>query len=438
MFWIGTTVVLMFALQAPFASAACNRALSANRLFLYGICAMLFFNALGLAIYTRELSSNTIVFYCACTIAFCIGSLFVVNQKNSSGVADKTNSQVEVLFVKICFILALVYIALTVPQITRVLNSSIQDLRKEHWNTAYDEKGALGIVYALARAGAGYFMINMPLFTRDKNRLSLALGLASAVFIFVETAAAGGRYVFIFFALATLINHYALKKPTAKVGLNIGYSLFIIAGAYFSLAVFPLLRNVYLASEPMPYFSYVDDVTPAPWILQLSSGTLRTVVPYKLQFYLENMRSQSGMMLGSYNIKYLSFLPQIFGIDARSFTEMREYISDLSSVAGYGGNPWSTGFRDLYLDFGKVGSVLASFCLGFYLTKWSAKLYTSESSIERTIGALASCSGLVFSFLSPFVVPPVLNLLLLLLVVSLASRLLKRQSQTIQEIMQVS
>jgi hypothetical protein len=435
MVWIGITVIVMMLMQMPFGGFACNRQLGANRLFIYGILIMVVMNSLGLAIYTRELKSSTIIFYCACVIAFCCGALLVgrisFDQQNKSNQI----SNVEYLVLRVCFVLAVTYIALTLPQVSKVLTSSISDLRKEHWDSAYDEKGGFGVIYALARAGAGFYMICIPQFFKEKRTLSVIIGLFSAALIFVETAAAGGRYVFLFFSLATAINYYAQRNQASQTRLKFAYIIMGFVVLYFVLAVFPLIRNPYLASEPMPYFAYVDDVVPAPWILQLSSGTLRnhligfsftttylTVTPYKLQFYIENMRAQHGLMLGSYNIKYLSFMPRIFGIDTPDFVKMREYISDISYVAGYSGNPWSTGFRDLYLDFGKVGSVFASLFLGYFLTKWSSFVYNSTNTIERSIGAIASCSGLVFSFLSPFVVPPVLNLLLLLLVFAVLAR----------------
>ena len=112
------------------------------------------------------------------------------------------------------------------------------------------------------------------------------------------------------------------------------------------------------------------------------------------------MQGSLNMFWGQYNFQYLtSFVMRYtgFGNEWKFFWVIRDSVWEPLRFLGYGTNVWATVLRDLAIDFGWAGTLLATFFLGFS-TKWLALRAITGRFPMLTVAYSFAAVFLVFSF----------------------------------------
>lgn len=108
--------------------------------------------------------------------------------------------------------------------------------------------------------------------------------------------------------------------------------------------------------------------------------------------------------------------------------QIRADLAEISEQRGYSGNPWATGVRDLNLDFGIWGTVLAMFLIGA-AWQWLYEKSVSSRMIEWRIAcALAAPVSFFLAFFSPFPIGVFSNTIAIALLWAVFARSLPRKT----------
>jgi len=427
--WLIATLLLVLAVQRlVFRNARCNQLFSANTLGFITFAVMIVSYVSGVVVFRRQMDAGVTTYLCLSVIAYGAGALLAGSNR-----PVREAPQNESLPFMGLIAVAMLYVALSVPDALRVGSASLQQLRAEHWAEFGEETGPLGVIRAIGRVAAVVLVVNLPILLVRRNWIYAAFAVAATGGLFAESAASGGRFVFAFFIVAAVVNAFTFAKLAGFRPPVLRIAAIAVPVAIYAVVVFPQQRNPRLTTNPAPYFMAVDDVSPAPWIIRSGNALIRNNViglaftssyfsaPFsKLQYSTESIGVDDWNMGGSYNVRYLRPLYEAIGFERASFFAARLEIAQVSNREGYTGNPWSTGYRDLLIDFGWIGGVFAAFGVGWMLSALSAGLYERRGLMERALAGTAATCGLVFPLISPFVIGPVFNSTVGLMVICLA------------------
>jgi hypothetical protein len=121
----------------------------------------------------------------------------------------------------------------------------------------------------------------------------------------------------------------------------------------------------------------------------------------KLNFFITETDVASWYMLGMYNVPQASQLSAVFTESVTPWHQARLDIASLMATQGWALNPWATGIRDLAIDFGLVGAVVATFVFGWVSQRAYEAAKSSHSYFMLVVASYMSVSALTFAFLSP-------------------------------------
>ena len=120
----------------------------------------------------------------------------------------------------------------------------------------------------------------------------------------------------------------------------------------------------------------------------------------------------SELFWGQYNFQYITgFVMRYsgFGLDWNFFWSIRDKVWEPLRFLGYGTNVWATILRDLAIDFGWAGTLVAMFVIGV-ATKWLALKAVTGRDPALIVAYVFAAVFLVFSFaISTFYIPSVLS-----------------------------
>ena len=103
--------------------------------------------------------------------------------------------------------------------------------------------------------------------------------------------------------------------------------------------------------------------------------------------------------------------------------KLEKILHPISRDSGYTRNPWSTGIRDLILDFGLLGSLIFMFLYGCTAQYFYERSLKSSNPFYIIGGSFVLASCILFPFLSPFGLNSFINPLLILIVIYYLSKL---------------
>lgn len=161
----------------------------------------------------------------------------------------------------------------------------------------------------------------------------------------------------------------------------------IIAGVigFYFFVVFPTQRNPDLARAVERAVAYSGDAHIAEWVTDqdmswlnvfaYSTGYFSTALD-KLNYFVAATDVFEWNLLGGYNMP--QFAPGVWH-------QARLNIADIMGREGWSLNPWSTGIRDLGIDFG-MGLILVVAVLGFI----SQLVYDKAMASRSYVGLIAA------------------------------------------------
>jgi len=323
---------------------------------------------------------------------------------------------------------SIVYLALEAREIIEFFAaggfdaSSLVDLREEHTlRTLEAQATPASIGKAAARVAATLAAVGIPVFWRSRNWLLICVGAAAIVALFAESLLAGGRVMLAYVALGALYIFVHQRRATdSRVGASsvvrfVFAGLILLAMSYGMLVVFPAARNPALIDNVDFFLSYLHDARVSEWVYRASERSLFAALPVfafassylsqpivKYSFFLEHGRIDDWYYLGSYNFPLLGKIGAALTDSRSSWAEIRAEIASVSTRFGYAENPWATGARDLVIDFGLLGMVLAMFLFGA-AWQWLFERARISAVVEwQIVLALAMPMAFFFVFFSPF------------------------------------
>lgn len=273
----------------------------------------------------------------------------------------------------------------------------------------------------------------LPYARKHRMRLLQVVSLISAAVVIVESFLSAGRFLFGVLVLCLLISA-AIVNGGKSMSRLFTVPRLVVGGsvAFYFLIVFPTQRNPHLAVLLERSIRAAADAELAGWVRQLAEYPGMSwvkILAYsqhyfsaaldKLNYFVSETDAMSWYKLGLYNGTQIS---QVIGIGSEGITpwhQTRLDIADLMDRAGWSRNPWSTGIRDLGIDFGIVGGIGAIGIFGYISQKVYVKSHTNGSYISLVAATYVSVSCFIFAFVSPFQIRILGNGFLLLIIFAL-------------------
>lgn len=285
------------------------------------------------------------------------------------------------------------------------------------------------------------FIINKKDFLISKIILIIA-----AVIFFIEAVLTGTRFILSFSILVFIMGCSIYFKSKLKfISLkrsNVVIYIFAFIFLFYSFIIFPVARNPVVAQSTYyamnrhhesEFGSYVEaskNSTLFNWLPIFAFSTSYISHPYaKFTFFSENnLFGDYGY--GAYNFPIIERVGILLDLnDTSKRSEIREKIASISRDSGYTRNPWSTGIRDLILDFGLLGSLIFMFLYGCTAQYFYERSLKSSNPFYIIGGSFVLASCILFPFLSPFGLNSFINPLLILIVIYYLSKLRFRNAQ---------
>lgn len=321
---------------------------------------------------------------------------------------------------------------------------TVTSLRALYLDTHTGVTGPLDLIKSLTRLLASVAAVGSPAIWRRHSRVAQGIVVAAWSGLFMETAFAGGRDLFIlillgftlFFAFRRRIGglpaYFRQHRGQAAVAI-----LLVLLLGYYTFGVFPAQRNP-LLEEPenvnMVMSWYTDGrISDAvinsgiPGLPQFAYGSTYLSHPIPTYtFFIEEGKTHTWYEAGRYNFPPASRFISLITQEPSSWNDIRTRLADVTDGAGRTANPWATGLRDFAIDVGIVGTAVLLFVWGFVAQRIQMAAWR-RPTFDRVILLAVVCVALIrFPFTSPFLSGTVLNIMLLLGVVTL----LRRASQT--------
>jgi len=248
------------------------------------------------------------------------------------------------------------------------------------------------------------------------------VGLAAVGFVLLAMVSLfvyGGRTTLFVALLLGLVSWYLSGKRIAVLRLRawLYAALAVLVIAYFSVSWIDTRQGASFNPEAdlavTQHAEYHPLVAPIAQRNEtvatglLSLGYFGSPLP-TLTFYL-----QQKPIPGPYNGAYSFPLPtrmagRLTGRDVQPSVDLRAEVFEPLEAAGYFGNVWTTWLRDLFVDFGYTGALLACGLFGAFMA-WSRNRFERTGALHYHYLEVISCltiafgaftSYLPFSFLS--------------------------------------
>jgi hypothetical protein len=252
------------------------------------------------------------------------------------------------------------------------------------------------------------------------NLLALSISDASRATIMFSMIMAGFVYV------------HCLRVDVRVKEKKINKKLVGIAAiaVYFVLVVFPAMRNPDIVDAYDKYLQFRDDSHLSEWVVSASrhqgaehlsslafgSGYLSIPV-VKFNQHVEGGVA-SWYYGGVYNVPIIGKVIALF-TGNNPWYEVRERIEQMILSQGHlATNPWATGFRDVFIDFGIVLGFVVCFVVS-YTFSWASAHFSRSTRIESILlVAVISVGIFVFPFTSSLRITAIFNTLVLALLVN--------------------
>lgn len=413
-------------------------------LFLLTWFLMSIFLQLNLVVYDKVFNSETFFVTTTGILAFVFGALLV--RKNGNDETGKKRLAITGIQSNILLSMSVLYILI---ELYSIYQSPINMFNNFHLNELYNQqrriqldesKNLFRLLKSILEACA---IINAMLFLyyrRKKQYVKMTVAVSCFLMIIIAAINDGTRFNVVFI-IALVLNFNYLQYPSKFRRIkdflktisirNVAFLIFGIIFIFYLFVVFPASRNPYVATNTLSalnrhhtsefgsYIEYLSEMPIFRWLPIFVYGSSYMSHPIvKFTFFIENSNLQNWYAFGQYNFPIIGRVQAVLlgGVEYGRF-KIRKDIADISESHGYTTNPWSTGIRDLVIDFGLYFSIVAMFLFGL-LSQLVYKKQSTTIYVEwKIFSAFVNISCLTFPFLSPLGLRIFLNPMLLLLTV---------------------
>jgi oligosaccharide repeat unit polymerase len=341
---------------------------------------------------------------------------------------------------KILSIGAIVYFIFVTNDLVELIISGIDiSLRSfyiEHWAEYHEnEKDIFILMKNLAEVCALFSAISLPIFIKNKiSKFVIFISIVSWLVIIASSIIEGTRfmmallfiasaYIVIYLNAINISEDVRRKRERKKIQQNKLLIIGAVSVLIVLFVVYPSARNPDLAGDVNYSLNRHHESRLGVWVSEFSQYKMLEWLPVfafgtsylshpivKLTFFTEESDLDKMYAGGAYNFPIYSRLKSVFSDDKISQRKMiRNEIAEISTSHGYTPNPWSTGIRDIVIDYGYVGTVVFLFLFGYfsqYIYQLSLKRREPEWLILTTI-TIVSCA--LFAMLSPFGLGVIIN-----------------------------
>jgi oligosaccharide repeat unit polymerase len=388
--------------------------------------------------YLDRFSISTLFIVVLYTVAYLSGAVLSKHRKfNVNSGDDLAIGEPSTISKWLLLVLSGVYLAATIIDIytSGFFNLLLAERRLEHWDSLYyQEKSSVAIVTSFTKVGAILYLISISKNVKRRRYRSVLFScILMFVFIVDSLFLSAGRFEIIFILLGMIIYAAVTKAVSfSKILKSPAFvSVFALIAIYIFL-IFPSQRNPDLLGNEQQYLSKISDAEFSSTVVYLSDEVGMTYAKsfaynlgyfsepiHKLDFFIRNSDIASWGYMGEYNFVFFKRAwTAVFG-GATEWVGVRLRIADILSGYGLSINPWSTGYRDVIIDFGYIGSFVFILFLG-YVSQASFNRADKTKSYEDTNLAVMFSAGMfVFPLLSPFFIDSFLFTLVFSMIMSL-------------------
>jgi hypothetical protein len=355
------------------------------------------------------------------------GSLIQI--KSSRSISTRTDVDVNSnVFIYILCFLSLIYIVLSFKDIISKglsFNQSLGELRAIFFEDVDDAKelGIESIVKGVSKSIAILYIALLPYFKSEKSKRHFYLAIITLAVIFIDTALQGGRTFFIYAIVLIFISYNNLLLANGKVNPFLRSRKQLIRFSFIGLlvfiglfGVFPAMRNPKLVDAVNTFVglhhknakvsenivAFVDKNEYSNGLLALSFGSTYFSAPLvKFNYYYSDLRVYEWEGNGVYNFPIFE---KMFTLTNKKHFAFREDIKVLSLIDGNDSNPWSTGFRDFSIDFGRLGGIFFCFISSFFFRKSYNLFFEKKNYFMLLLSSLTSFFSFLIPFYSPYIV----------------------------------
>lgn len=239
----------------------------------------------------------------------------------------------------------------------------------------------------------------------------------------------GGRFNLVLLALALFFGRIVARtsllrsesgviRVSTRIKTIRTWHLFALGGVgFFALVIFPFLRNPDALLYLERFLSWGFPSRFSDWVYALAEGN---IMPWAPEFFYGTAylsRAQVSAVhffeitniyeyysLGAYNARVVLRVLAILDWDIMlEWYAVRDEIAELRSLDGLSTNPWATIVRDLSIDFGVGGTLVAMMALGFLFQSWFFWALRRNSALGITIATMICISSISCAFFSPLI-----------------------------------
>ncbi len=404
-------------------------AFSPLRMYLYGWVLVLGVTVSGLVTYGGEFAVTTSLLVLAALFAFAIGTHFAPTYPIEDRPFGETRDRVDGLTLALLLVLAAVGTVAVFQELRAggfALVENFSEASGLRRNAKWDRFQAgeaesspirsLGVTSCLAVATL------LPAATKQRRRPLQLAGFTSAVVVTADALLAVGRVSFGVMVICLLISSSlvyggaAIRRVVTPRRLVIGVPLAV----YFFL-IFPVQRSKHLADSAVRSLHHSGDADFPDWVLHVSSrpgmewfeifafsSHYFSSALNKLNYFVTETDVFSWYKLGLYNLPIISQTKGAMDGQTTPWHQIRLDIAEILGNEGWSLNPWSTGIRDLGIDFGLL-VVPMLVILGYIAQTVYNKSVAGRSYIGLIAATYVSVACLLFAMISPFQIRPLSN-----------------------------
>lgn len=328
---------------------------------------------------------------------------------------------------KIALISLFVYLVVTLGALNEriplssLLSANLTYLRSLHWeNFGKDLPGIFSLLKSVTRPFVTISAISLALYgSVIKKKRFLFIAVLSLFVLSIETLGQGGRFLLAFVILCFLYTYLFIKfngiinvqsiltRKNSKLALVAIIALIFIYGF---VIVFPGIRNPNLTANFNFFLARSAPVSLAPFgeklidIFGNQAYSAFTGLSYfsnpisSLTLYYQHSDFTEWFYWGAYNFPIFSKVINLAQGNVYDWHDIRTRLTLIPSSLGHSPNPWSTGIRDLLIDFGEFGTIVFMFLFGILSQAQFIKTKTQPTDINLVLLSLLSAIILCFAF----------------------------------------